>query len=101
MVRKEQKLSANRKENEMKRHDEMTWKEQKLDYMKYFFEEKAILWKDEHDDRRLYSNMYFQIKEAIESLEDEPNIYVCVAMNNEINKDKETMKSILEHFKDI
>ena len=83
----------------MKSYNEMTWKEQKLDYIRFMFEEKAILWKDEHDDRRLYSNRYFQIKEALES-HDEPNLYVSVAMNNELNKDIATMKRILEHFKD-
>lgn len=84
----------------MKSFNEMTWKEQKLDFIKFMFEEKAILWKDEHDDRRLFSNVYFQMKEAIESLDDEPNLYVTVAMNNELGKDIEVMKRIREHFKD-
>jgi hypothetical protein len=86
--------------HKMKSYNEMTWKEQKLDYIKFMFEEKAILWKDEHDDRRLYSNTYFLIKEAIESLDEEPNIYVSVAMNNELDKDFATMERILERFKD-
>lgn len=82
-----------------KSYDEMTWKEQKLDYLKWLFEEKAVLWKNEHDDRKLFSIMYFKIKEAVESLDDEPNLYVCVAMNNRISEDVATMEDIIEHFK--
>ena len=87
----------------MKTYDEMTWKEQKLQYLKYRFEKKYLYWKDRdlHDDRRLYCNCYEILTAAINSLPDEPHLTVCVAMNEHMNNQYfESMKSILEHFKD-
>lgn len=76
-----------------------TWKNQKLDYMRCLFGAKAEEWGDKyHDDRRVYVNTYNMIIKAIESLDDEPNIYVCVAVNHHINEDTERMKRILKKF---
>lgn len=80
-------------------HKEMSWKEDRLDYIDYFYKEKAYLWKDEHDDRKLFSNIYFHMREAVESLEDEPHGYVKVAINHALRKDYDMMDEIIEHFK--
>lgn len=87
---------TNRKEGTLM---DKSWRAGKLDYMKWFFEEDAERWKSKHDDRRVFSNMYFQIIEAIESLPEEPPAYVCVAMNELIKKDIETMKHVQGVFK--
>lgn len=84
----------------MKRFENMTWKEQKLDYLDNWYRPKAEEWKEMHDDRRLFSNMYYQMREAIESLGDNPHLYVKVAMNDKISSDIEIMDRIKEHFKD-
>ena len=43
-------------------------------------------------------NIYDRLIEAIESLPEEPNLYVKVAMNHEMNKDIDTMEEIIKRF---
>ena len=73
-----------------------TWKSAKLEFLKYKYEKKAEEWKEYHDDRRLFSNTYYQIITAIETLPEEPNNYVCVAMNNAIKEDREVLDRIMK-----
>ena len=73
-----------------------TWKSEKLDFLKFRYEKKAEEWKERHDDRRLFSNTYYLIITAIETLPEEPNNYVCVAMNAMIKKDREILDSIMK-----
>ena len=75
-----------------------TWKTLKMNFLKFKYEKKAEEWKDCHDDRRLFSNTYYQIIEAIETLPEEPVSYVAVAMNNEIQKDREMLDRIIKRF---
>lgn len=75
-----------------------TWKSFKLDFLKFKYEKKAEEWKDCHDDRRIFSNTYYQIIEAIETLPEEPVSYIAVAMNNEIQKDREMLDRIIKRF---
>lgn len=75
-----------------------TWKTLKMDYLKFKYEKQAEEWKDCHDDRRLFSNAYYQIVEAIETLPEEPVPYIAVAMNNEIAKDREMLDRIAKRF---
>ena len=78
-----------------------TWKARKLDYIKLMYKDNYDLYStvDCHDDRRLYINMYDQLIEAISTMPEEPVPFVCVAMNNEINKSIEVMKKINLNFK--
>ena len=75
-----------------------TWKSAKLEFLKYKYEKKAEEWKEYHDDRRLFSNKYYQIITAIETLPEEPNNYVCVAMNDAIKEDREVLDRIIKRF---
>lgn len=75
-----------------------TWKSVKKEYLAYFYGKKAEEWKDERDDRKVFSNIYYQIIEAIDSLDDEPKPYVCVALDNHIKEDEEMLRRILKHF---
>ena len=75
-----------------------TWRTFKMDFLKFKYEKKAEEWKGCHDDRRLFSNTYYQIIKAIESLPEEPVPYIAVAMNNEITKDREMLDKIAERF---
>lgn len=77
-----------------------SYRERKIEFMQLIYGKKAEEWKDMHDDRRVYANTYRMILEALESLPEEPNNYVCVAMNRMIGEDRELMDKILEHFKD-
>ena len=78
---------------------EKSWKQFQLDYLEYFYKEKAEAWKNEHNDKKVYSNSYFIMVEAINSLPDEPNNFVIVAMNNKINEYEQQMQEIDERFK--
>ena len=74
------------------------WKSVKLDCLKFLYEKKAEEWKECHDDRRLFSNMYYQIITGVETLPENPNNYVRVAMNAMIQKNREELDSIMERF---
>ena len=50
------------------------------------------------DDRKVYIAIYDQIMEALESLPEQPNSYVRVAMYHEINRDRERMNAIESRF---
>ena len=77
-----------------------TWKERKLEHIEYFYGKAYEQFKaeDAHDDRRVYINVYEMIIEAVKSLEDEPNNYVCVAMNDYIKHDLEILRRIGKRF---
>ena len=70
-----------------------------LEFLKSSYEENAVKWRDQHDDRRLYSNSYFLMVEAISSLDDEPNVFVKVAMDNHITVTLELLDRIKSFFK--
>ena len=77
-----------------------TWKEHKLDCIENLYGKAYEQFKSEdaHDDRRLYVNIYEMMVEAIKSLDDEPNNFVCVAMNNKIKEETNVLESIGRHF---
>ena len=75
-----------------------TWKEVMLNYIDCFYGEKAEAWKNERNDKRVFSNTYFMIVEALESLPDEPHNYVKVAVHAHIKENEEMMKRIIERF---
>ena len=74
------------------------WRDRKIDAIKVLYGEWYEKYKGEKDDRGLYCNTYQMILEALASLPEEPDNYVCVAMNNEINKDLATMQRIVVYF---
>ena len=77
-----------------------TWKSRKLWQIRRKYEDNIEKWKDAHDDRRLFVNMFNIMIEAICSLPEEPDNFICVAMNDKIDKYMETMNDILERFAD-
>ena len=77
----------------------LTWRQVQLNYLNAFYMKKAEAWISEKDDRKLYSNIVFIIKQAIESLPAEPDNYVCCAMDSRIKEDYSRLDSILERFK--
>lgn len=79
----------------------MTYKMMHIQYMKTRYGKKAEAWKDiTTDDRLVYCNMYHMIIEALESLPDEPNNYICVALNKKMEKDCSILTSIMNLFHD-
>lgn len=76
-----------------------SWKERERDYFSFMYGDLAEDWKDEIDDRKLFSNTYFMIMEAINSLDDDPNPYVKVAMNRMLEADNCMLDRILYFFR--
>lgn len=77
-----------------------TWKQAKLHDIKTRFGGCIEEYKDFTDDRLVYVNIYNQIIEAIESLPEEPNNYIKVAMFHQINKDEKILNRIYSNFLD-
>ena len=78
-----------------------SWKQIMLDSLQIRYERKAIDWENEHNDKRIVSNTYFMIVEALESLPAEPNNYVKVAMHAHIREHEELMNSIIKRVERI
>lgn len=75
-----------------------TWKQIMLDYLQMHYERKAIDWENEHNDKRIMSNTYFMIVEALESLPDEPHNYIKVSIHAHMNESEELMDRIIKKF---
>lgn len=79
------------------------WKYLKLWNWAFRYETKANEWNEifppVSDDRRLYINIYNIVYDAIESLSDNPNNWICVAIQHEIDKEAHLMDDILSRFR--
>ena len=76
----------------------------KENFIKKYYGELAEQWKNETDDRHLYSIMYYDIIEALEQLKDlkECNEYLYFeVIMPKINDDKETLQEIRDYFLSI
>lgn len=78
------------------------WKSLKIAVLEMEYGKKADEWNNIYppvsDDRRVYINIYHQLIEAVQSLTDNPNTIVCVAMNRYIIEEKKTLDEIKEAF---
>lgn len=61
--------------------------------------ENAEKWKTEHDDRKLYSNIFYQLLEAYESVENAP-AFVRVAVNEKAEEQTKVLDEIEQRFKE-
>lgn len=77
-----------------------SWKQMHLDYTRDAFSKEYKKWanKGYHDDRTFYCVRYESILSAIESMPEEPNNYICVAVNSQLHKDYDTLKRIIKNF---
>jgi len=79
-----------------------SWKYMKLWVWAHDYGYKADEWNDimppVTDDRRIFINTYRQIYEAIESLPENPNSIVAVAMNRYIKSERFQMDEIKRRF---
>lgn len=82
----------------------MTWKESNIDYMKSLYGEYVPKYTKEmeqakfRDDRQVYINTYNYIMEMLETLPDEPHLYVKVAINHKMDEDIKMLQKINLHF---
>ncbi len=86
----------------MDKKKETTWKERQIDYLKFRYGDYVEFCKkaEKFDDRCLMVRIYCQIVEALNSLDDEPIPFVCVAINNSIEKEMKTMDSIVKRIEE-
>ena len=79
-----------------------SWKYLKLWVWSHDYGYKADEWNNimppVTDDRRIFINTYRQIYEAIESLPENPNNVVAVAMNRYITEERQMMDEIKGRF---
>ena len=62
------------------------------------YKKKAEEWKNETDDRRLFSNLYYMIDEALEEMKNVENNYIWCAFNKKFSEDIQTLDEILNRF---
>lgn len=78
------------------------WKSLKLWSWVHDYGEKAVEWNNIFppvaDDRRVFINIYNQVYNAVDSLQDNPTSWVCCAIAHEIEKERKTMNDILSRF---
>lgn len=72
--------------------------ETSLNYYQMFYSELAEQWKNETDDRKLFSNNYFIILEMYEDYTFCKSPSTRVAINEKAKEYEEQMKSIRKHF---
>lgn len=83
---------------------EKTWKAEKIEYMSYLYGRNVSRYEKEmeedkrRNDRQVYINTYNMIMEMLDTLPDEPHLYVKVAINDKMREDTDTLEAINLHF---
>ena len=84
----------------MRKHN--SWKTLHLERLQYLYGEHYRRWNGKQkDDRELYCRMYEKMEAALRSLPAEPNLYVTVAMDEKLRKDRETLDRIAAKYRRI
>lgn len=78
------------------------WKSLKLEVLKMKYGKTVARWSSISpqvtDDRMVFINIYNQLMEAVNSLQDNPHVAVCVAMNRYIAEECKVLNSIRNNF---
>ena len=77
-----------------------TWKQARLHSIEIQYGTIYDMFKGHDDDRQVFCNTYDSIERALNSLPEEPDSYIKVAMWRQINKDKELLDRIYATFCD-
>ena len=80
----------------------LSWKESialKIRLLDWGYKDLAEKWKDKDDDRKLFSNLYFILTDALKKLPARPlpNVF-CVAINAKYDEYRKTMDEIKDRF---
>lgn len=71
-----------------------------VELLKLLYGEKAEQWKNERDDRKLFSNMYYILLEALQIACTIDNTFIRNAVMVQFREDRATLDRILERFED-
>lgn len=70
-----------------------------IDFLRRRYGKKAEAWKGAHDDRKLFSNIYFMLIEAYEAVDGIEASYVITSLNRTCREEQEVLDRIAEVFK--
>ena len=73
----------------------------KLRVLEHAYGKYAEKWENAIDDRYLVYSTYHLIVDALKSIKPPINVYVLVALNDHIRKDRELMDRIIARFKEV
>ena len=76
------------------------WAERRKEQLRRLYGEKAEAWKNESDDRLLFSKMYRTMMEGLEYIKEDTPRFVIRATMEKIFAYRADMDDILDHFKD-
>jgi hypothetical protein len=69
-----------------------------VELLKLIYGEKAEQWANERDDRKLFSNIYYILLEALQIASTIDNTFIRNAVMVKFKEDRATMDRILERF---
>ena len=69
-----------------------------IDLLKLLYGEKAEQWANCTDDRKLFSNIYYILLEALQTADKIDNTFIRTAIMAKFREERATMDRILERF---
>lgn len=69
-----------------------------VDLLKLIYGDKAQQWAKETDDRKLFSNMYYILLEALQIASNIDNTFIRNAVLTQFKEERASMDKILEKF---
>ena len=69
-----------------------------VELLKLLYGEKAEQWKNELDDRKLFSNIYYILLEALQTASTIDNTFIRNAVSVRFREERATLDRILERF---
>ena len=76
----------------------LSWKQSRIRFLKMHYEKYLEEFDGHTDDRLIYCNTYRMIMRAVESLPEDPDNYIRVAVNHQIHKDCQMMDGQILRF---
>lgn len=70
-----------------------------IDFLRRRYGKRAEAWKDAHDDRKVFSNIYFMLIEAYEAVDGIEAPFVITSLNRTCKEEQEVLDRIVEMFK--
>ena len=69
-----------------------------IELLEFIYGEKAEQWANELDDRKIFSNIYYMLLEALQIAEKIDNAFIRNAVMVKFREERATMDRIMERF---